>query len=51
VLSYVTNAHPQELEIKKLFENTFSSVSIHSREHNHALGVFPRRELLFIGRP
>jgi adenine-specific DNA-methyltransferase len=51
VLSYVTNAHPEELEIKELFEDTFSSVSIHSREHNHALGVFPRRELLFIGRP
>jgi adenine-specific DNA-methyltransferase len=51
VLSYVTNAYPEELEIKELFEDTFSSVSIHSREHNHALGVFPRRELLFIGRP
>jgi adenine-specific DNA-methyltransferase len=51
VLSYVTDAHPQELEIKELFEDTFSSVSIHSREHNHALGVLPRRELLFIGQP
>lgn len=51
VLSYVTNAHPQEAEIKRLFEDTFSSVSIHSREHSHALGVLPRRELLFIGRP
>ncbi len=51
VLSYVTNAHPNETEIKRFFENTFSNVSIHSREHSHALGAVPRRELLFVGQP
>ena len=51
VLSYVTDAYPHESEIKKLFEENFSNVSIHSREHRHALGIVPRRELLFIGRP
>lgn len=51
VLSYVTSACPNESEIKRFFEETFSNVSIHSREHSHALGVMPRRELLFVGRP
>jgi adenine-specific DNA-methyltransferase len=51
VLSYVTGAYPHESEIKNLFEEAFSSVSVHSREHSHALGIVPRRELLFIGRP
>lgn len=51
VLSYVTNAYPSETEIKRFFEDTFSDVSIHSREHCHALGNTPRRELLFVGRP
>ncbi len=51
VLSYVTSAHPNESEIKRFFEDTFSNVSVHSREHSHALGAMPRRELLFVGRP
>lgn len=51
VLSYVTSAHPSESEIKQFFEETFSNMSIHSREHSHALGTLPRRELLFVGQP
>ncbi|MFT4117917.1 DNA adenine methylase [Bradyrhizobium sp.] len=51
VLSYVTGAHPDQQEIVRFFEDTFSNVSVHSRDHNHALGATPRRELLFIGRP
>ena len=51
VLSYVTDAYPAEIEIKRFFEKTFANVSVHSRVHNHALGVVPRRELLFVGRP
>lgn len=51
VLSYVTKACPGEREITRFFEDTFANVSIYSREHSHALGATPRRELLFIGRP
>lgn len=51
VLSYVSNAYPNERTITEFFEDTFANVSIHSREHSHALGATPRRELLFVGRP
>lgn len=51
VLSYVTGAHPSELEISNHFNQTFSSVSIHSREYNHALSKNKKRELLFVGKP
>ncbi|MER8592817.1 DNA adenine methylase [Mesorhizobium sp. M1182] len=51
VLSYVTNAFPLESEIKRFFEEEFSNVTLHTREHSHALSRSPRRELLFIGHP
>jgi adenine-specific DNA-methyltransferase len=51
VLSYVADAYPDEIHIKKFFTKTFGSVVVHSREHSHALGAAPRRELLFIGQP
>jgi adenine-specific DNA-methyltransferase len=51
VLSYVTNAYPDESQIKTHFERLFSSVSVHTREHSHALSRSSRRELLFVGRP
>jgi adenine-specific DNA-methyltransferase len=51
VLSYVTNAHPHEHQLQDVFEAEFSNVSIHTREHSHALSRSPRRELLIIGHP
>lgn len=50
VLSYVANAYPDERQIKRYFDQTFKKVTVSSREHSHALGDVPRRELLFIGR-
>jgi adenine-specific DNA-methyltransferase len=51
VLSYVTDACPNERVIKTFFEETFSHVSLHSKSHYHALSRSDKRELLFIGHP
>ena len=50
-LSYVTDAEPQELEIKQYFESKFKQLSVHSTEHSHALSKSRKRELLYIGHP
>jgi adenine-specific DNA-methyltransferase len=51
VLSYVTNAHPDERIIKTFFDETFSKVLLHSKPHSHSLSRSSKRELLFIGHP
>ena len=51
VLSYVSDSFPAENDIAVYFESLFHDVSIHSREHAHALSKQKKRELLFIGRP
>jgi adenine-specific DNA-methyltransferase len=51
VLSYVSDAVPSEDSIAKLFRGLFREVSVHSKEHAHALAKKKKRELLFIGRP
>jgi adenine-specific DNA-methyltransferase len=51
VLSYVTDAHPPEDEIRAYFESRFLDVSVHSTQHSHALSRLRKRELLFIGYP
>ena len=50
VLSYVSDAFPDEVEITNYFEELFPLVSIHSKDHSHALSKMKKRELLFIGR-
>ena len=50
VLSYVSGAYPDESEILAYFENKFPIVSVHSKDHSHALCKKRKRELLFIGR-
>lgn len=51
VLSYLSGAHPSEVELKAHFEDRFAEVSVHSAPHHHALSKTRKRELLFIGRP
>lgn len=51
VLSYVSDAVPSEENILKVFRGLFRDVSVHSKEHTHALARKKKRELLFIGRP
>lgn len=51
VLSYVTNAHPDEAVIKAFFEAQFPKMSFHSKQHPHALSRTKKRELIFIGYP
>lgn len=51
VLSYVTDAYPDEDELRRFFDITFSDVSLYSTSHNHALSKSKKKELLFIGRP
>ncbi len=50
VLSYVSGAFPDESEIAAHFESLFPIVSVHSKDHAHALCKNRKRELLFIGR-
>ena len=50
VLSYVTEAFPDESEITAYFERLFPIVSVHSKDHAHALCKNRKRELLFIGK-
>lgn len=50
VLSYVSEAYPDESEITDHFESIFPNVSIHSIDHTHALCKKQKRELLFIGK-
>lgn len=51
VLSYVSNAHPDDEVIRDFFKQNFTRVSLHSTEHGHALSSTRKRELLFIGLP
>lgn len=50
VLSYVSGAYPDESEILAHFEGLFPIVSLHTKDHAHALCKKRKRELLFIGR-
>ncbi|MDE0316885.1 MAG: DNA adenine methylase [Candidatus Poribacteria bacterium] len=51
VLSYVSDAYPDEKELLQFFVSKFHSVSFHSRLHSHALAKQTKRELMFIGIP
>lgn len=51
VLSYVSDAHPRDGEIKSFFELRFLNTTIDTRIHTHALSQSTKRELLFTGWP
>jgi len=51
VLSYLSNSYPDEKELVEHFESKFSEVSVHSKNHSHALSKNQKRELLIIGKP
>ncbi|MEW8460388.1 MAG: DNA adenine methylase, partial [Candidatus Thiodiazotropha endolucinida] len=50
VLSYVSEALPDESEITAHFESLFPRVSVDSKDDAHALSRSRKRELLFIGK-